>query len=74
MFSHQLLDIIFSALVVALFGLISWLVRGRISAAETQIESCRAKLGSHDIQIRDTRTAIAEARTKVGLPSFPYTE
>ena len=27
----------------------------------------------HSIEIRDNRTAIAEARTKVGLSSFPYT-
>jgi hypothetical protein len=33
----------------------------------------REKVDRHSVEIRDNRTAIAEARTKVGLGSFPYT-
>lgn len=32
------------------------------------------KVASHDRQIRDTRTAIAECRTQLKMPSYPYTE
>jgi hypothetical protein len=37
------------------------------------LDTLREKVALHAIEIRDNRTAIAEARTKVGLGSFPYT-
>jgi len=37
------------------------------------LDAVREKVALHAIEIRDNRTAIAEARIKVGLGSFPYT-
>jgi len=37
------------------------------------LDSLRDKVDKHAVEIRDNRTAIAEARVKVGLNSFPYT-
>jgi hypothetical protein len=37
------------------------------------LDALREKVALHAIEIRDNRTAIAEARIKTGLGSFPYT-
>lgn len=58
-----------------------WLFRRAIRRTDDEHNEIKAaldshgnRLGSHDRQIRDVRTAVAEARTKIGLESFRYTE
>ena len=63
---HEYISIALGIIVSGLSFLLARLL-GKLDKLEESIES-------HDRQIRDTRTAIAECRTAQGLPSYPYTE